>query len=144
MGRCSSNQTELARSFQMVLQTAVHEVFSRPIRVSLVEKSAEREFVQDVIEKLCYVAFDYNTKVTSTADKDNTNLFPHGNIITVGAEIFNCAEPLSQPSPTGQEASGFHDTSFQCIMQCYFLLFTLGTSCRFVVKEPSRDGQKLR
>ena len=56
------------------------------------KKSAEGKFVQDVKEKLCYVAFDYDTKLTSTAetDKDKTYLFPHGSVITVGAERFRC------------------------------------------------------
>merc|ERR1712012_699483 len=43
---------------------------------------------------------------------------PDGNIITVGAERFRCAEVLFQPSFIGKEASGIHDTSFQSIMKC--------------------------
>ena len=84
------------------------------------KKSAERDFVQDVMEKLCYVAFDYDTMLTSTVetDRDKTYLLPDGNIITVGAEIITFPKLLFQPSPTGQEASGFHDTSFRCVMKC--------------------------
>ena len=82
------------------------------------DQSAEREFAQDVMEKLCYVAFDYVTKLTSTAEthKNKTYLPQDGNIITV--EILHGAEILFQPSPTGKEASGFHDTSLQIFTKC--------------------------
>ena len=49
---------------------------------------------------------------------EKTCELPDGNIITVGAERFHCAEWLFQPSFTGKEASGFHDTSFQYVMKC--------------------------
>ena len=35
-----------------------------------------------------------------------------GNIITVGAERFRCAEVLFKPSVIGKEASGIHDFFF--------------------------------
>ena len=33
---------------------------------------------------------------------------PDGNNITVGAQLFRCAEVFFQPNSTGTEASGFH------------------------------------
>ena len=52
------------------------------------EKSAEMECVQAFIEKRRYLAFDYVTKLTSTAETDQykTYLPPDGNIIIVGAK----------------------------------------------------------
>ena len=44
--------------------------------------------------------------------------FPDENIITVGAARFHCAEVLYQTSFTGNEACGFHDTSFVSFMKC--------------------------
>merc|ERR1712012_1039555 len=79
------------------------------------------EIVRDVKEKLCYIALDYDTELKSTAessDKEKTYELPDGNIITVGAERFRCAEVLFQPGFIGKEASGIHDTSFQSIMKC--------------------------
>ena len=43
---------------------------------------------------------------------------PDGNVIIDGAERFHCVEELFHPSPTGKEASGFHDTFFQSNMKC--------------------------
>ena len=44
------------------------------------------------------------------------DLLPDGNINTVGAKRFHCAEVLL--SSTGNEARGFHDTSFHNIRKC--------------------------
>ena len=43
--------------------------------------TAEREIVRDVKEKLCYIALDYDTELTSTAessDNDTTYVLPDG------------------------------------------------------------------
>ena len=45
-------------------------------------------------------------------------MLPDGNITTVDAKRFHCAEVLFQSSFIGKKASGFHDTSFRCIMKC--------------------------
>ena len=51
--------------------------------------TAEMELVRDVSEKLCHIAFDYDTELTSTAeaDKFKTCELPDGIIIPVGAGI---------------------------------------------------------
>ena len=53
-----------------------------------------------VKEKLCYIAFDYDTELKSIAgssDKEQTHMLSDGNIITVGAESFRCASVFFQP-----------------------------------------------
>ena len=55
--------------------------------------TAEREIGRCVKEKLCYIAFDSDTELKSTAegsDKKQTHMLSDGNIITVGAERFRC------------------------------------------------------
>ena len=76
--------------------------------------------MENIKQKRCYLAFDYDTELTSTAktDKYKTNVLTDGNIITAGADISVASKLLFQPSPTGKEASGFHDTSFQSFTRC--------------------------
>ena len=67
------------------------------------------------------VALHYDTELKSTSessDRENTYESPDGNIITVGAERFRCAEMLFQPSFIGKEASRIHDTSFPSTVKC--------------------------
>ena len=65
--------------------------------------TAEKEFVRDVNKKRSHIGVDYDTELTSTAelDKEINNELPDGNIITVGAKRFHCAEVLCQPNFTG-------------------------------------------
>ena len=81
---------------------------------------AESEVGRDVKEKLCYIAFDYDTELKLTAessDKNQTHMLSDGNIITVGAERFPCTS-VFPASFFGIEASRVHDTSVQNITKC--------------------------
>ena len=56
---------------------------------------------RDVKEKLCYIASDYDSKPTSTAessDNDTAYELPDGNILTDATKRFRYAEALFQPS----------------------------------------------
>ena len=72
-----------------------------------------RAQIDRVKKKLCFVAFDYDTVLTSTRKVQTMIRLTYSqteNNITVGAERFRCPDVLFQPCFIGEEASGFRDT----------------------------------
>jgi len=83
--------------------------------------SAEKEIVRDIKEKLAYVALNYEeelAKAETCSDIDKNFELPDGQVITVGAERFRCAEVLFQPNMIGKEQEGIHKLAYNSIMDC--------------------------
>ncbi|KAK1439411.1 hypothetical protein QVD17_05229 [Tagetes erecta] len=83
--------------------------------------SSDREIVRDMKEKVAYVALDYEQELETAKSSSSGNKeykLPDGNVMTVGAERFRCAEVLFKPDLIEMEVAGIHEMTYNSIMKC--------------------------
>jgi len=82
--------------------------------------SAEREIVRDIKEKLGFVADDYDEALAAaeqSSEMEQNYELPDGQIVTIGAERFRCAEALFRPNLLGLEQQGVGALTHRTILK---------------------------
>ena len=78
-----------------------------------------RDILKDIIEKLSYIAEDFEEELKNYWHCVETNYeLPDGQVITIGDERFRAPEPLFQPSLIGIESDGIDKLLYESIMKC--------------------------
>jgi len=74
---------------------------------------AEREIVEEIKEKVCYIS--QNTSKEPTVDAEYK--LPDGTVVVIGNERFRAPESLFVPALVGKEGHGLHAQVYNAIME---------------------------
>ncbi|XP_021356946.1 actin, plasmodial isoform-like [Mizuhopecten yessoensis] len=80
--------------------------------------SSEMEIVQDMKEKMAYVALDFESEMISASTVEKPYKLPDDGVVTIGNERFRCPEVFFQPSCLGIESNGIHKLLHNSAMTC--------------------------
>jgi len=77
----------------------------------------DRKIVNDIKEKLCYVANDYDEEIKINSS-EKEYILPDGEVIRIGNERFKCPEALFKPALLGKKSLGIHHIIIDSILKC--------------------------
>ena len=80
-----------------------------------------RETVNDMKERLCYVALKFEDEMKlseESSDIEKNYELPDGQVLTLGNERFRAGEILFEPFFIGMECEGIHKLMYSSIMKC--------------------------
>ena len=87
--------------------------------------TTDKATINELKEKVCYVADDYDNECKLSMDSFNTNSkklevydLPDQTKVYLGAQKFKCPEMLFQPSLAGSSHVGIHEQAFKSIKSC--------------------------
>lgn len=83
--------------------------------------TAERRAVDEMKEKFCYVATDFDVELASARDCTKIEkhyTLPDGQVLTMGDERFRCPEALFKPELSGLQQPGVVRILFDTIERC--------------------------
>ena len=102
----------------------------------LISFTAEREILQDIKERLCFVsqnfAKDMQKCAKSSSELDHKYVLPDGQTLTLGSERFRCPELLLRPDFVNLEEPGYHVSNVihnSCKQQIAFPFFFFVCVC---------------
>ncbi|KAJ5070114.1 actin [Anaeramoeba ignava] len=82
--------------------------------------SDERQIVDDIKEKFCYSAYDFENEMENSDENliEKKYELPNGDIVKLAKERFRCPEALFKPSLIGKEEKGIHEITFNTLLKC--------------------------
>ena len=84
--------------------------------------SCERIIVEDIKEKLAFVAQDFDAEMkkaeTLSSDGKEKYTLPDGQVITIGNAAFGCGEALFKPILIGKRIDGIDISTHSSVMKC--------------------------
>ncbi|KAJ5070720.1 actin [Anaeramoeba ignava] len=81
--------------------------------------TSQLEIANDIKEKLCYVALDFDQEMKKKEKTIEKNYeLPDGKVLVIGNQRFRCSEVLFQPSLIEMNESGIHQKIYDSIMKC--------------------------